>query len=220
MNLESRHAALETHRENYGESRKTALGIPLWPSRDPIGERGGMNLYGFVNNHATGSIDDLGQAIIDIGDGTGPKPTGPTLPAARVPDPDPPAPPPGFFDYKPISPDPEPTPPDWEGEYDCKSKGKVSSGGGADSVNITCAYECTKTNGSGPIILGMELGAKFPGTETRRYCNPCKDFKTTLRGRNDDLEMEGHLSDGFDVGGLGPYGGGEGPVVPPGPWPY
>lgn len=31
-----------------------------WPSRDPIGERGGRNLYGFVNNAPTGYIDFLG----------------------------------------------------------------------------------------------------------------------------------------------------------------
>ncbi len=31
-----------------------------WPSRDPIGERGGVNLYGFVYNWPTGLIDVLG----------------------------------------------------------------------------------------------------------------------------------------------------------------
>lgn len=31
-----------------------------WPSRDPIGERGGVNLYGFVNNRATTGWDRLG----------------------------------------------------------------------------------------------------------------------------------------------------------------
>jgi RHS repeat-associated protein len=32
-----------------------------WPSRDPIGEEGGLNLYGFVGNNAVGKIDYLGQ---------------------------------------------------------------------------------------------------------------------------------------------------------------
>jgi RHS repeat-associated protein len=32
-----------------------------WPSRDPIGERGGANLYGFVGNRTTGRIDILGK---------------------------------------------------------------------------------------------------------------------------------------------------------------
>jgi hypothetical protein len=32
-----------------------------WPSRDPIEERGGINLYGFSNNNAVGSVDVLGQ---------------------------------------------------------------------------------------------------------------------------------------------------------------
>ena len=32
-----------------------------WPSRDPIGERGGVNLYGFVYNNPFGWIDVLGR---------------------------------------------------------------------------------------------------------------------------------------------------------------
>ncbi len=31
-----------------------------WPSRDPIEERGGVNLYGFVENDGVGRIDILG----------------------------------------------------------------------------------------------------------------------------------------------------------------
>ncbi|MDF1713751.1 MAG: RHS repeat-associated core domain-containing protein [Akkermansiaceae bacterium] len=31
-----------------------------WPSRDPIGERGGINLYGMVGNDSVGSLDYLG----------------------------------------------------------------------------------------------------------------------------------------------------------------
>ena len=39
---------------------KTASGIPYWPSRDPIGEEGGENLYGFVGNDGVDQIDELG----------------------------------------------------------------------------------------------------------------------------------------------------------------
>ena len=39
---------------------KTASGIPYWPSRDPIGEKGGMNLYGFVGNDGIDWVDVLG----------------------------------------------------------------------------------------------------------------------------------------------------------------
>ena len=39
-------------------------GIPQWPSRDPIGERGGVNLYGFVGNDGIGLVDLLGQALV------------------------------------------------------------------------------------------------------------------------------------------------------------
>ncbi len=31
-----------------------------WPNRDPIGERGGLNLYGFVGNNPISRIDPLG----------------------------------------------------------------------------------------------------------------------------------------------------------------
>jgi uncharacterized protein RhaS with RHS repeats len=39
-----------------------------WPSRDPIEEEGGMNLYGFVGNDGVGSWDYLGMynSIVDV----------------------------------------------------------------------------------------------------------------------------------------------------------
>jgi hypothetical protein len=36
-----------------------------WPSRDPIEERGGINLYGFVGNCGLDSVDTLGLMITD-----------------------------------------------------------------------------------------------------------------------------------------------------------
>ena len=39
---------------------KIVSGIPYWPSRDPIEEDGGMNLYGFVGNDGTDWTDTLG----------------------------------------------------------------------------------------------------------------------------------------------------------------
>ena len=42
-----------------------------WPSRDPIGERGGVNLYGFVTNVPVGKIDLLGKddcSLSELGD--------------------------------------------------------------------------------------------------------------------------------------------------------
>jgi RHS repeat-associated protein len=32
-----------------------------WPSRDPIGEEGGVNLYGFVGNNGVEKVDVLGR---------------------------------------------------------------------------------------------------------------------------------------------------------------
>ena len=52
--------ALETHRVPEPNATKTASGIPLWLSRDPIGERGGLNLYGFVGNDGVNRWDLLG----------------------------------------------------------------------------------------------------------------------------------------------------------------
>jgi len=44
-----------------------------WPSRDPIGERGGLNLYGMVGNDPANWTDILGLAV---GDGCGCDPDG------------------------------------------------------------------------------------------------------------------------------------------------
>ena len=41
---------------------KTVSGIPYWPSRDPIEEEGGENLYGFVLNATVATVDLLGLA--------------------------------------------------------------------------------------------------------------------------------------------------------------
>ena len=41
-----------------------------WPSRDPVGERGGMNLYGFVGNDGLNAFDYLGEDINWWIDGT------------------------------------------------------------------------------------------------------------------------------------------------------
>lgn len=45
---------------------KTASGIPYWPSRDPIEEEGGVNLYGFVGNDGIGWVDILGLDYLDV----------------------------------------------------------------------------------------------------------------------------------------------------------
>ena len=45
-----------------------------WPSRDPIEERGGFNLYGFVRNNGVNKIDKFG--LLEMGDPTGDTPHG------------------------------------------------------------------------------------------------------------------------------------------------
>jgi len=39
-----------------------------WPNPDPIGERGGFNLYSFVKNHVTTKVDPLGLSLWDDDD--------------------------------------------------------------------------------------------------------------------------------------------------------
>ena len=40
-----------------------------WLNRDPVGELGGMNLYGFLNNEPLSRLDPHGRFIIDVGAG-------------------------------------------------------------------------------------------------------------------------------------------------------
>ena len=51
---------LKTQQGDRSTPTKTASGRPYWPSRDPIEESGGVNLYGFVNNRPTWYWDALG----------------------------------------------------------------------------------------------------------------------------------------------------------------
>jgi hypothetical protein len=67
--LETRPPALEPHQENYAGPGKNVSGIPLWPSRDPIQEEGGINLYGFVQNNSLNRGDYLGLFGCDDCDG-------------------------------------------------------------------------------------------------------------------------------------------------------
>jgi len=48
---------------------KTVSGRHEWPNKDPMGERGGLNLYGFVGNSTPNNIDTLGEDIGGFGGG-------------------------------------------------------------------------------------------------------------------------------------------------------
>jgi RHS repeat-associated protein len=48
---------------SYFGYRFYSSGLGRWLNRDPIEERGGMNLYGYVNNQPVNSIDPLGLCI-------------------------------------------------------------------------------------------------------------------------------------------------------------
>jgi hypothetical protein len=57
----NRREPLKLRRKNRPTTTKTASGIPVWPSRDPIEEEGGVNLYGFVFNSSIVWIDIMGR---------------------------------------------------------------------------------------------------------------------------------------------------------------
>lgn len=52
--------SLQPRREKHPTTTKVASGRTYWPSRDPIGERGGINLYGMVGNDSVNGWDYLG----------------------------------------------------------------------------------------------------------------------------------------------------------------
>ena len=57
----NRRQPAQPRRKIRSTAMKTASGIPYWPSRDPIEEQGGENLYAFVGNDGVDWIDDLGN---------------------------------------------------------------------------------------------------------------------------------------------------------------
>lgn len=92
-------AILDFAGEIGGYGYEPASGRSKWPNRDPIGERGGINLYGFVNNNAIGLIDPDGRWFIPrplVGPVGNPNPVMPQFrpigPYGPVPNPLPPVP--------------------------------------------------------------------------------------------------------------------------------
>ncbi len=73
----ARNARARAPRHDYG-----ATTISLWLSRDPIAERGGVNLYGFVFNSPVGFVDRLGLDPVSTESGS-PAAAGPLTPYER-----------------------------------------------------------------------------------------------------------------------------------------
>lgn len=49
-----------------GCAYKTASGRHEWPNRDPLGERGGLNLYDYVGNNPINRFDRFGLQPVDV----------------------------------------------------------------------------------------------------------------------------------------------------------
>ena len=64
----NRHQFAQPRRKIRPTAMKTVSGIPYWPSRDPIEEEGGENLYGFVGNDGVDNWDYIGLKIKHTGD--------------------------------------------------------------------------------------------------------------------------------------------------------
>ena len=62
----TRRQPLQPRRKIRLTATKTVSGIPYWPSRDPIEEEGGKNLYGFVGNDAFDNVDIMGLLALEI----------------------------------------------------------------------------------------------------------------------------------------------------------
>ena len=62
--LENRRRCPKPRRKSRPTPTIFTPGIPQWPSRDPIGENGGLNLYGFVGNDALDRADLFGLSTI------------------------------------------------------------------------------------------------------------------------------------------------------------
>lgn len=62
--LPNRQQSTQPPRKNHATTTRTALSIPLWPARDPIDERGGLNLHGLMENDSVNRIDYLGLTVI------------------------------------------------------------------------------------------------------------------------------------------------------------
>jgi hypothetical protein len=60
LSLDDRLRCQEPRRKSRATPTFFTPGIPHWPSRDPIEENGGFNLYGFVGNDGVNSLDLLG----------------------------------------------------------------------------------------------------------------------------------------------------------------
>ena len=66
LSLDDRRRCPELRRKYRPTPTIFTPGIPQWPSRDPIEEEGGLNLYGFVENDGVDNTDLLGYTDIRI----------------------------------------------------------------------------------------------------------------------------------------------------------
>ncbi|MDR3616274.1 MAG: RHS repeat-associated core domain-containing protein [Candidatus Obscuribacterales bacterium] len=90
---------------NLTVNRAYCAALGRWINRDPIGESGGDNLYGYVENNPISSIDPLGLQTFDLHACKGRSNfSGPPQQFSGPPGQDPPQPPPNFPPPPPLNP--------------------------------------------------------------------------------------------------------------------
>ncbi|MFM2198805.1 MAG: hypothetical protein RLZZ505_2237, partial [Verrucomicrobiota bacterium] len=180
-----------------------------WPSRDPIGERGGLNLYGFVGNDGVNWLDFLGffkaggnpykQGGLDGGGGAGWafRIQSPNLPRPAVwPPPAPvrpslsPSPPPAPV-RPPVSPNPIPVP------YPSLQKGTDTDAQPSPSPSSSPETEITPS----PAPSSRPRPPIVPICVFSRFGNPFMGFNGTPleHGGTDSCNCVYECSDGDNV---------------------
>lgn len=129
------------HRVNYYGYRDYEPFSGRWLSRDPIGERGGVNLYGFVGNNPVRRVDYLGLAVtVDLGGNIWPSSDG----EKTFPPPPDTGLPPSLFDNPTVDDDTKIDDPDNIFLGTCVYRCDLIGDGNGD----TCPYNCTLSGGS------------------------------------------------------------------------
>ncbi len=142
-----------------------------WPSRDPIEEKGGVNLYGFVSNSPTGRFDRLGLAFNLPFNNLDPSRGNTTSNGESVSPPE--------ETYPPIIPPPTPVPPIPyipaipSGKYICK---KVDGADGSSPdreccLDAHCDYECTPLGDPDGEPMLIEIPFKICGKDKEKVSN-------------------------------------------------
>ncbi|PXA02935.1 hypothetical protein DDZ13_14630 [Coraliomargarita sinensis] len=136
-----------------------------WPSRDPIEEQGGLNLYGFVANNPIGYIDILGGAPFD--------------PSVGAHDPYYNVPGPGF--YKVTGPG-----------FQSYNRGSEGTSGPSSGTLPDCPCPSKNWTGSGTLSI-YQFGVGYAGTRGTYTCEGSPKIFVEVEGSDAALGIAGQF---------------------------